>query len=154
MTFKCEIIEREAQHTLSVRTTSAVQNLPEVLGKNYGAIMQYLGQLNKQMSGPPFVAYYNMDMQNLEIEIGIPVSNKLSDIDEIKANEIPSGKFASCFYIGPYNEISPAYETLTKFIEEKGYEATGIAYEMYLNDPCEVPPEQLQTQILFPIKKK
>ena len=68
MTFKCEIIEREAQHTLSVRTTSAVQNLPEVLGKNYEAIMQYLGQLNKQMSGPPFVAYYNMDMQNLDIE--------------------------------------------------------------------------------------
>ncbi len=152
MTFKCEIIEREAQHTLSVRTTSAVQNLPEVLGKNYGAIMQYLGQLNKQMSGPPFVAYYNMDMQNLEIEIGIPVSNKLSDKDEIKASEIPFGKFASCLYIGPYSEIRPAYESLTKYIEEQGYEAAGYVYELYLNDPSEVQPEKLQTEILFLLK--
>ena len=91
-------------------------------------------------------------MQNLDIEIGIPVSNKLSNKDEIKASEIPPGKFASCLYIGPYNEISPAYEMLTKYIEDKGYESTGIAYELYLNDPSEVPPEQLQTHILFPLK--
>lgn len=154
MTFKCEIIEREAQNTLSVRTNSSALNLPEVLGKTYGVIMQYLGQLNEQASGPPFVAYYNMDMQNLDIEIGIPVSKKISNKDEIKANEIPAGKFASCLYIGPYSEMKSAYETLGKFMEEKGYEATdvGVAYELYLNDPSVVPPDELQTEILFLLK--
>ncbi len=152
MSYKCEIIERDAQNTLSIRTTSSVQNLPEVLGKNYGVIMQYLGQLNEQMVGAPFVAYYNMDMQNLDIEIGIPVAKKISSKDEIKASEIPRGKYASCLYIGPYSGVAPAYETLAKYIEDQGYEPTGIAYELYLNDPSVVSPEELQTEILFPLK--
>ena len=152
MTFKCELIERDAQYTLSIRTTSSALNLPQVLGKNWGAIMQYLGQINEQMSGPPFVAYYNMDMANLDVEIGVPVAKKIPTKHEIEACEIPAGKYASGLYIGPYSEMKPAYETLAKFIQDKGYEATGIAYEIYLNDPAEVPPEELQTEILFPLK--
>jgi len=152
MKYKCKIIKREVQYVLAVRTTSSAQNLPVALGKNYGAIMQYLGQLNEQANGPPYVAYYNMDMQNLDIDIGIPVAKKIVDKDEIKANEIPKGKYASCLYIGPYSGMAPAYELLAKYVEDKGYESTGIAYELYLNDPSIVNPEELQTQILFPLK--
>ena len=54
--------------------------------------------------------------------------------------------------LGPYDQIEPAYNALTKFIQDEGYESTGIAYEIYLNDPVEVKPEQLQTQILFLLK--
>ena len=154
MSFKCKIIERDAQNTLSIRTSSSVQNLPQVLGKNWGAIMQYLGQLNEQGSGPPFVAYYNMDMANLDIEIGIPVAKKIPTEHEIEAHEIPAGKYASCLYIGPYSDMKQAYETLGKFIQDKGYERkqVKIAYELYLNDPSEVAPEELQTEILFLLK--
>ena len=80
MKYKCTIIKRKSQNVLSIRTTSSAQNLPETLGKNYGEIMQYLGQLNEQANGPPYIAYYNMDMQNLDIDIGIPVAKKLADI--------------------------------------------------------------------------
>ena len=48
--------------------------------------------------------------------------------------------------------VSPAYEALSAWIEENGYEPTGVAYEFYLNDPGEVPPEELMTQISFPLK--
>lgn len=152
MSFKCKIVERDAQNTLSIRTTSSAQNLPEALGKNYGVIMQYLGQLNEEMSGPPFVIYYNMDMDNLDIDIGIPVSKKIPDKDEIKGCEIAAGKYGSCLYTGPYNEMSSAYTALSKYLANNGYEPTGIALEMYLNDPTEVSPDQLQTEILYPLK--
>jgi len=152
LTIKCKIVKRDVQNTLTIRATTSAQNLPEVLGKNYGTIMQYIGQLNEQASGSPFVTYHNMDMQNLDIDIGIPVSKKISDKGEIKANEIPTGKYASCLYTGPYSEMRFAYEALSNFIEKKGHETTGVAYEMYLNDPSVVSPEELQTQILFPLK--
>jgi effector-binding domain-containing protein len=152
MKYKCKIIEREAQNVLTVRTTSSAQNLPVTLGKNYGIIMQYLGQIGEQSSGPPYVAYYNMDMDNLNIDIGIPVNKQIADNDEIKAKVIPEAKYASCLYIGPYSEMAPAYELLTKYVKEKGYESTGIAYELYLNDPSVVSQEELKTEILFPLK--
>lgn len=152
MGYKCEVKEKKAQPILSVRTKSAVQDLPQVLGKYYGAIAQYLGELGENPAGPPFVAYYNMDMQNLDIEIGFPVSKNLAGKEDIKMSEIPSGKFASCIYIGPYNEIEPAYNELNRWIEENGYESTEVAYEIYLNDPSLTPPEDLKTEIIFLLK--
>ena len=153
MKYNCELIEQDTQLTLTIRTNSSVQDLPQVLGKSYQTIMQYLGELGEKATGPPFVAYYNLDMQNLDIEIGFPVAKKFPDKDDIKASEIPIGKFASCLYIGPYSEIEPAYNELNQWIQDNGYEATGVAYEIYLDDPGITPPEDLKTQILFPLKQ-
>ena len=152
MSYKCEIKEHPTKPALTVRKKVSVQELPQVLGMTYGIIAQYLGELGEQPIGPPFVAYYNMDMQNLDIEIGFPVSKKLPEKGDIKASEMAGGKVATCLHTGPYDKIEPAYNTLNKWIEDNGYEATGVAYEIYLNDPRETPPQELQTQILFPLK--
>jgi effector-binding domain-containing protein len=152
MNYKCEIKEQPAQPVLSIRASSPVQGLPQVLGASLGAITQHLGSLGENPAGAPFVAYFNMDMQDLDIEIGIPVSHPLEGVGNIQANKIFGGKLATCFYVGPYSDIGPAYEALTQFVKDKGFEATGTAYEFYLNDPQTVQPTELQTQIYFPLK--
>lgn len=152
MTYDCKIEERKVQHVLSIRTRTSVQDIPQVMGKIYGEIAHYLGVLGEQPAGPPFAAYYNMDMQNLDLEIGFPVLKKLPDKEDIKTSEIPSGKFATCLYTGPYSEIEPAYNELSQWIEDNEYEATGIVYEIYLDDPAQIPPEELKTQIMFLLK--
>jgi effector-binding domain-containing protein len=153
MSYDCELLKGSPQPTLSIRTTTPVQNLPQELGKAFGAIAQYLGALGEQPAGAPYVAYFNMDMDNLEIEIGFPVSKVLPDKEDIQSAEIPGGKSARCLYTGPYNQIEPAYNALTEWIKENGFEVTGVAYEFYLNDPGEVAPEELMTQIVFPLKE-
>ena len=70
MSYNCELAERFSQPTLSIRTTTAVQSLPQELGKAYLAIGHYLGELGEQPTGAPFAGYLNMDMSNLEVEIG------------------------------------------------------------------------------------
>jgi effector-binding domain-containing protein len=151
MSYACEIKEQAAQPVLSVRTRTTVQDMPKLMGEVFGAIAQYLGMSGAAPAGAPFAAYYNMDMQDLDIEMGFPVSNVLPGKDNIQASEMPAGKYGSCIYTGPYDKMKPAYDALAQFVQEKGYEATGVAYEVYLNDP-ETPPEKLQTQILFPLK--
>jgi effector-binding domain-containing protein len=37
-------------------------------------------------------------------------------------------------------------------MEENGYQATGVAYEVYLNDRDETPAAQLQTQVALRLK--
>ena len=78
MLYQCELLDRSAQPTLVIRTRTAVQNLPQVLGQAYGAILQYAGSLGVQPCGAPFVAYHNMDMQDLDIEIGFPFAQALT----------------------------------------------------------------------------
>lgn len=152
MTYHCERIDLQPQPTLAIRTRTAVQDLPQVLGKSYGAIMQHLAEMGEMPHGAPFVAYYNMDMENLDIEIGFPVGKPLSGKDEIQPGEMPAGQYAATLHIGPYNQVEPAYQALTAWVQEHGYEPSGVAYEIYLNDPDETPPAELKTQILFPIK--
>ncbi len=131
---------------------AALQDLPTALGRAYGAIAEYLEELGEPPSGAPFAGYYNMDMQNLDLEIGFPVAKQLTGRGEIQSGHIQEGKVATTIYTGPYNAIEPAYNALTAFIQDNGYEAIGVAYEFYLNDPSETPVEELQTRILFPLK--
>jgi len=154
MTYRCEVIERTAQPTLTIRTHAAVQDLPQVFGQSYGAIMQYFGQIGQQPTGAPFVVYYNMDMQNLDMEIGFPAPGKLPGKGDVKASELPGGKAVVCLHVGPYDQIAAAYDALNGWLQASGLEGTGIAYEIYLNDPATTPPEALQTQIVMPLKGK
>ena len=152
MAYECEIKEQPAQPTLSIRTRTPLQEMPQILGQAYGAIAQYLCALGEQPAGPPFVAYYNMDMKDLDIEAGFTVSTKTTGSGNIEAGELPSGKMATCVHKGPYSDLEPAYAALSEWIEAHGYEATGVAYEFYLSDPGEVPPQELLTQIAFPLR--
>jgi effector-binding domain-containing protein len=152
MTYQCEIQEFPSRPTLTIRTRTSIETLPEVIGKSLEAIVGRLCQVGENPVGPPFVAYYNMDMQDLDIELGFPVSRTLSGEGEIQESEIPAGKFAFCIHTGPYNEIEPAYHALSAWVKEQGFKASGAAYEFYLNDPAEIPPEALQTQIAFPVE--
>ncbi len=153
LSYTCEIQDQPERPTLSVRTRAAVQDLPQIFGQTYGALMQYMNEMGAQPAGMPFAAYYNMDMQNLDIEIGFPVTSPLPDRGEIKSSALPAGKYAATIHTGPYDTVGPAYEALTEFVKESGYEPTGIAYEFYFSGP-ETPPEQIQTQIVFSLKSK
>ena len=152
MSYNCEILERTVQPVLAVRTRTPASELPQVLGRAYQAIVNLLGELEEDPAGPPYTAYFNMDMQNLDVEIGFPVSQKLKGRGEVIAGEIPAGSFASCLHTGPYSEIKSAYQVLMQWVVREGHEATGVSYEFYLNDPNQTPPEELMTQIVFPLK--
>ena len=47
--------------------------------------------------------------------------------------------------------MGPAYEALTAWVAGQGLESTGLAMEIYLTEPT-VPPQDMKTQIVFPLK--
>lgn len=152
MGFTFNLIQTEAQPTLSVRVVTSIADLPKEIGKAYGSIIDYLSARDEQPLGPAYIAYFNMDMENLSVEIGFPVEKEIEGSGEIVSSTIPAGKQASCFYKGPYAGMAPTYDELTKWVEEKGYEPAGIAYEFYYNSPQEVPESELLTQIVYLLK--
>ncbi|MGB7875640.1 MAG: GyrI-like domain-containing protein [Anaerolineales bacterium] len=152
MDFQCEIKEQAAQPTLSIRTRTPIDRLPGLLGESYGRIAGYLAELGEEPAGPPFAAFYNMDMHDLDVEIGFQVAKPLSGRNNIQASQVPGGKLGLALHTGRYADIAPTYDALTQYVKEQGYEPTGVSYEFYLNDPGETPQEKLQTQVIFPLK--
>lgn len=152
MSYKFELTEEPAQPVLSIRTRTAVENLPQELGKAYEAIIQYLNENGEKPMEAAFAGYYNMDMQDLDVEMGFPVTKPLEGRGEIKSNEIPAGKQVSYLYKGPYNQMEPVYNAMMEWIKVNGHTPTSVAYEFYYNSPMEVSESELLTKIVFPIK--
>jgi hypothetical protein len=71
MSFNIECQEKEAFPVLSMRTRTPVSNLPSVLGEAYDLVAKYITEQGGEFAFAPFVAYYNMDMNDLDVEIGI-----------------------------------------------------------------------------------
>lgn len=152
MSFKIELVGQEAQPVLFIRTRTAIEHLPQLIGASYGKIMRYLEELGEQPANAPYTAYYNLDMQDLDVEIGFPVAKSLPGKDDIESGEIPRGKYVSTMYKGPYSQMQEPYNEITKWMEAGAHEPTGVCYEYYLNAPGEVPESELLTRIAIPVK--
>ncbi|MHC1721091.1 MAG: GyrI-like domain-containing protein [Clostridiaceae bacterium] len=155
MTWNIELKEKGLRYTLLIKKTTSVGELPKIIGENYMKIFRYLGELGEQPTDAPFVAYYNLDMEHLIVELGFPVNKPLPGKDEIVAGEIPAGPVVTCLYKGPYKDMQPLYEEMMKWISDKGYESTGAYYEHYLNSPADVSSENdYLTRVDLPVRKK
>jgi len=147
MSIKCEFTEIRSQACLSIRLRTSAAERSDVFSRGYGAIAQYMQECKVEPAGCPFAIYYNLDMRGLDVEFGFPVSGSVSGNDDIQPGKTPGGKSVTCLYIGPYSDVGSSYRALTEWIKDNGYEAAGIAYEVYLNDPIATPPEKLKTQV-------
>jgi effector-binding domain-containing protein len=148
----CETKDQAEQPVLMVRTRTPVQQLPGVLGESYGKIMTQMLAMGSQPVGPPYVAYFNMDMNDLDMEIGFPVAQPLPGRDDVQPGNLPASKIATTLFTGPYGSLGEAYHELNEYIRVNDLQSTGTVYEFYLNDPAETPPDELVTQIVMPLK--
>jgi effector-binding domain-containing protein len=111
--------------------------------------MTYMQVHGVGMNGAPYVAYYNMDMTDLDIEVGVPVAMVTEGNGRVESDVLPSGKYASTLHIGPYSTLEPAYRALMAYMENHNLKSNGPAYEFYLNDPQDTPENKLETKIQF-----
>jgi len=146
------VLELPAQCTLFRSAQVAVSELPSLIGSTYGEIEGMIAKSGAGFAGMPYVAFHNMDMDNLKVEIGIPVSAKIDGAGEIASGKISAGKFAGCIYMGPYTGMESTYEALTGWIAGLGLKPTGVVYEHYLNGPPEYLEEHYLTEIRFAVE--
>lgn len=152
MSYTCGLVDQPLQPVISMRFRTPAEKLPQALSKTYQTIMKYLDELGEDPPAAPFSAYYNMDMQDLDVEAGFLVWEKLPEKNGIQSSQIPSGKYAVCIHTGAYNKIEAAYDALMNWVKEKGYTPTGISYELYWNDPTITPEDELKTRLMFPLE--
>ncbi len=147
-----EFTEQQEQPVISIRKTTNMASLQQELGHAFMAVIRYLEELGETPVGSVFACYYNMDMEHLDVEMGIPVSKPLAGKGEIKAGSIPAGKQVSTVHKGPYTQMEGVYNAMTEWMTSQGYVPTGVVYEFYLNSPMEVAESELLTKIVFLVK--
>jgi len=67
--------------------------------------------------------------------------------------QLPAGRAAVTRHLGPYEEVGLADLALHAWAEERRLEPAGPLREVYRNDPAEVPPEALETDVVLPVSR-
>jgi DNA-binding transcriptional MerR regulator len=65
--------------------------------------------------------------------------------------QLPGGAFASLVHEGPYETLALAHHALFAWVQERGHESAGAIWEFYRNDPADVAPEALVTEVAVPL---
>ncbi|MFQ6003383.1 MAG: GyrI-like domain-containing protein [Candidatus Zixiibacteriota bacterium] len=90
--------------------------------------------------------------ESLRCELGIRVEEGFEPDSGFMVKEIPTHKVVYAIMRGPYDKIAMEYPNIMKWMEEKGYKMRGPLIEIYLEGGPDVPPEQLVTEVQFPIE--
>ena len=150
----CEVKTCEGRRCVSRRLRTPVSELPqrfqEVLESIFGeAIPKSCGAITP--TGVPFAVYRNMDMNDLDVEIGVPAEGACALLGFLEWSETPSGTFAACIHHGPYDQMESTYQKLMQWVAEQ-HQTLGesiLTMEIYHSDPDRTPLAELETEILL-----
>lgn len=147
-----EIKNVDRKRTLMIRTITSMSRISDTMGEAYAELAAFMEKKGIPFAGAPYAMYYNMDEEALDVEMGFPVESDTSCEGRISTGELPEGKIASALHIGPYSRLEETYMKLMEYVKDQGMETEEWMYEYYLNSPMEVKPEELQTEICYPLK--
>jgi effector-binding domain-containing protein len=155
MPYEVMVKEVPAQHVATIRKHAAMATIGQDVSSGFAAVGEAVGRAGARMTGSPFLVMFDVIDEETEGDIGVafPVAAPFPGAGDVVGEELPAMTVASTMHRGPYDELGPAYHTLTGWIQEHGHEIAGPPREIYLNDPQETPdPADYLTEIQFPIR--
>jgi AraC family transcriptional regulator len=157
-----EIRTLEPQPSAAVRLTRPMAGIDigELVGQHLGALFGQLAPRGAQLAGAPYVRYHEWGDATAVVEIGFPVADALAlglpALAEAADGEpglaqLPACRAVVAVHRGPYNELMTAWRRVDGWMTGRGLHSGGAPWESYIDNPDEVPPAELRTEIIWPI---
>jgi len=132
------------------------ETIPRLIGELCGCLFPADGrQPAAKMAGPIMYICHEDEYRetDADIEMAIPIVGPVNlDGSRIEVKNLSGGLFVSVLYTGPYPGVGKAYERLFAYMGEHGLAPAGPSRELYLNNPCEVPEDELLTEVQYPVQ--
>lgn len=143
--------QREPERHLAVtRFTAGAAQISARMGAAFGTVYGYLGRNGLQPLGPP-VAYFTLRDDAFDVCVGCVVTTPISADGDLEPFDVPAGETLTTLHVGPYDELSKAYDALGARARELGLRLDPAhMWEEYLTGP-EVPAAEQRTEIHWPI---
>ena len=146
-----DVVELAAQPAMVVRRTVDVMRMGEAFADIFPRVAQHIMGSGAQPVGMPFARYFHMDGTHCQLAAGMPVASALADSGDIEAHELPAGRALTALHVGPYEGVGTVWQQVWARARELGSAAQFGGWDIYANDPGEVPEEKLETRIYLPL---
>jgi effector-binding domain-containing protein len=150
MTYEITRLEEPARHLAVTRFVARPDEIGGHIGGAFGTVAAHLGRLGITPVGAA-VACYRMGGPAFEVRAGFEVDEPVEPQGSIEPWVLPAGDALTTVHVGPYEELTKAYEALEARARELGVTLDpATMWEEYMSGP-EVPPEQMRTVIHWPL---
>ena len=154
MDYTVQVKELPAQLTLQITKQVTFETIPAAMGEAFAAVMAQAEAGGATYAGPPFVIYPEECVGEFPMVLCMPVAPGGAAPDPasgVELTEVAGGTAASVMHMGPYERLGDAYAAMQTWLQANGKTPAGPPREIYLNDPGSVAPQELLTEIAFPI---
>jgi len=156
-------LEFAGERTVSGFRYLGIRNQCQIkeIGPSMEADFQKLGEAIESHSltpaGKPFSIYHQWDVAKgtAAYTIGFPVEGEVQPPEGQVAGSVPDLKGYTIHHTGPYHYLGNAWSAGYQRVQAKviRQDKSVDPFEIYQNDPRETPPEQLITEVIFPVKQ-
>lgn len=155
MPYEVEVKEVPAQHVIAVRKHTSLARIGQDVASAFGELWGTIRPRGIVPAGPPFLVMDDLldEVTEGDVELCVPVAEPFEGSGEVSGHDVEAVTAATTVHHGPYDEIGPAYHTLTGWVQEHGHEIAGPPREVYLTSPDPaLDPADYLTEIVFPIR--
>jgi effector-binding domain-containing protein len=142
------------QQVAAVRRHTSMLTIIEDIEDGLDQLGGALETVGVRMVGRPFIVFHGRidDETGGDIEICGPVAAPFHGVLEVYGTEIAGGTVVSTIHRGSYDEMASSYAAIITWMDKHGLEPSGAPREYYLNDLATTKPDDLLTEIAFPIR--
>lgn len=132
------------------------------MGDAFGRLFKWIGEKGYVPAGPPVGVFFSDPAQipaedlvwELRCPLGADVAPCGPDEQGLGVKRLEESEFASTLQRGPYEQAVATYAALAAWVVENGYEIVGPPEEVYISDPAKTAPEDILTEVRFPVRKR
>ncbi|QSZ67501.1 MerR family transcriptional regulator [Methanofollis aquaemaris] len=103
--------------------------------------------------GPVMMLCYDEEYRetDADVELAVPVAGRVSVGEGMEVKVLPAVEVVSVLYTGPYYHLTSAYGKIQEYAAAHDLALRGPDREIYYNSPHEVSPDELRTEVQYPV---
>ncbi|HOW31554.1 MAG TPA: hypothetical protein PLP88_08305 [Bacteroidales bacterium] len=148
-------IDMPLRYVLLVRDTCMADNYNFKQRLLFTELFRMIRNQKLDLDGYPFTIFHSLTGNYIDIEVGIPVHNKFTELSQNSRGIIQQQPYhaVTVKYFGSYSGIAIAYKALEEYLMLKKLSVAGPVYEEYVTDPFSVPDTaHWQTNVCIPVR--
>ncbi|MFA9378708.1 MAG: MerR family transcriptional regulator [Lachnotalea sp.] len=144
------------RYVASVRRVIPAYNQEGML---WNTLMQETAQMNLQPADPcsSLAIFHDEGFKesDADVEIQLTVKGNYSNTENVVFKTVPAVQIASATYKGSYEQLTAVHEAVANWVNDNGYEFDSPMFCIYHVSPAQTSnPDELVTEVCYPIKKK
>lgn len=141
-----------ASEAVAIRTTIPMPELQDFFNGAFLELNEVIRAGGGQTVGPPFVRYYSVTANAVDVEAVMTVDQKVPVSGRVKPLHLNAAQAAIVRHVGRYDKMKPAYDAINQWMANNGKHPIEAPREVYVTTGAEVPdPSEWVTLVEQPI---